>query len=198
VALEDAVGTGCKDRVGDLRCQEAPQPADALDFLDLFVDACIERAIQLGELFGLGTDGLRRFLRLAARAHELADVVIDDVVAPHLTARHDRSDEQFDVDERTVPARPARDEVDVTQLPRLDVARCSFGTHFRRVRDELVDVATDCLVPAVAEQRLGGRVPGDDRVGEVEFDDRRRTVLQEGLKVMLLPLELADIVVNRK
>ncbi len=128
---------------------------------------------------------------------EFADIVVDRVRPDRLAVAADRDDEHFDVDEGSVPARATSDDMDVTLLPRLLIEPGGFGTDFHRIRDEIVDVATDCLLPRVAEERLGRGVPGDDLVSEVDFGNRRWTVLQEGLKVMLLPLEFADIVVDR-
>ena len=124
---------------------------------------------------------MSRLLSLPACAHELADVVVDRVVALHIAARDNRCDEHLDIDERAVLARPACDDAHVALLTSLLVEFGSLGADFGRVCDEFVDVAADCLLPAVSEELFGRRVPRGDRVDEIERSDRGRTVLQERL-----------------
>ena len=71
-------------RVGDLRRQEAPQPAHPLDLLDLFVHARIQRAVPSGEFLGLRANRV-------ALPLQLRDVVIDPVAADELTFEEDRA-----------------------------------------------------------------------------------------------------------
>jgi hypothetical protein len=62
------IGRG-DDQVGDLRRQEAPQPADALDLVDLLGDAPFERGVPLRELARLVLDGVVQRLLAQHRAH---------------------------------------------------------------------------------------------------------------------------------
>ena len=48
----------------------------------------------------------------------------------------------------------------------------------------------------IPEERLRRRIPGSDRVLEVDRGDSGRAVLEEGLEVLLLPLELGNVVVD--
>ena len=50
VALERVLGAAGDDQLGELRREEALQPADLLELRDAVLDALLERAVQLGEL----------------------------------------------------------------------------------------------------------------------------------------------------
>ena len=54
VALQRIVGAAGDDQLGELRREEALQPADPLELRDAVGDALLERAVQLGELGASG------------------------------------------------------------------------------------------------------------------------------------------------
>ena len=61
VAFKLLLGPGRHDQIGDLRRQEAPQPAHALDFTDLVGDALFELLVEFD-------DFLSSFAQLAKQA----------------------------------------------------------------------------------------------------------------------------------
>ena len=138
----------------------------------------------------------RRGLRCPAGTLELADVVVERVATDVLAADDDGAPVQVDVDQRAVLARALRNGVDLVVQQRTPAELTGVGTKPLVVGDEIIELAPDRLRLGVSEELLGGRIPGRDAFVRVECDDGGRTELEQGRVVLLLPLELADVVVD--
>ena len=130
-----------------------------------------------------GRTHLDEGLEEAALAHQLADV-FEHRERPHEPAvDHDRNGSEHDVDERTVLPRAARHELDrFGEHPLAD--RLGLRTDGSVVAHQLVDMSSDRLGRRVAEQALGGGIPGHDDQLRVAGDDRRGARLDQRLVVL--------------
>ena len=76
MALERVLGAAGDDQLGELRREEALQPADLLELADAVRDALLERAVQLGELALLAHQLVVERLDAQQRAHPREQLVL--------------------------------------------------------------------------------------------------------------------------
>ena len=69
MALQERLVARAHHELGELRRQEAPEPADALQLIDLLGDTLLERPVPRGELGRLGDDRVVVALDPQQRAH---------------------------------------------------------------------------------------------------------------------------------
>ena len=91
VALQRIVGAAGDDQLGELRREEALQPAHLLELADAVVDALLERAVELGELAALAQQLVVERLDAQQRAHPreqlgLADRLAEEIVGAGVEA----------------------------------------------------------------------------------------------------------------
>ena len=81
VALQRIVGAAGDDQLGELRREEALQPAHLLELANAVGDALLERAVQLGELALLAQQLVVERLDAQQRAHAREQLVLADRLA---------------------------------------------------------------------------------------------------------------------
>ena len=152
---------------------------------DLVAHGGQERALRLG--CGLG---------VPSRLLELADVVVKAVEADRLARDDYGGAEHLHVDEGSVLVRSPGDRVH--EFPAHPPLRLRLGLDSDLVvgGHQVVDVAADGLLGRVAEEALGGRVPGGDGPIGGHEGDRDWAELDQCLVVPLLTLDLGDVVVD--
>jgi hypothetical protein len=135
-------------------------------------------------------------LVVALLALDLADVVVDHAVTDPLIADEHLGDEHLHVHEGAVLSGTARDHANLLVPDGLRAIPSRFLPDLGRVRNELVEVGSDCLLGRVTEETLGAWVPrGDPRV-LIDSNDRGRAEREDRLEPPLLPLNLGDVVVD--
>ena len=125
-----------------------------------------------------GRADLQQRLEVPLLPLQLADVVIDDQIPGRLSLLDHRHDDQLDVRKRSVPAGSLSNRMESSSSENLFVAHGRAAQIFSR-RDQIVQLAPDCLIPRVAEQVLRSQVPRRDAAVPVNRDDRCRIDLHQ-------------------
>jgi hypothetical protein len=143
-------------------------------------------------------DGVRLDERLVVPplALDLADVVVDDAVPDPLAPDQDGCGEELDVDEGAVLVGPARDHANPPASGGFGVEPDGLLPLLGRPRNQIVDADSDRLFRAVAEEAFRPGIPRRDVHLVVDRDDRGRADVQDGFEPALLPLNLADVVIQ--
>ncbi len=151
------------------------------------VERCPQLVAHVGQELALGA---ARGLGLAARAQQLADVVVERHQPLALPVDVHRHAGQLDVDERAVLA-PALADAMCRLLLRLHRVADRLGQRLLGV-DQRVEILADRLVEREAEQVLEGGIERGDVAVDVDGDDRDRAVDHHGLEVLLLAAGLGE------